>query len=187
MDSVTAGRLAAMALQSWQRDLVPVGPSEGFGGLTQLPVLIAIAGLVWYLSQRVLAGVLIRKATAYCPQCFGGNIRQVPRRALNLLLPFVPPYVCNGCGRRFLRGRKPPFARCPKCRSAELQPARVASRWRTPFVAALRAHEYRCVPCEQVFLDFRPVRANASPAKELFDTGPQAQPSLESPVGHENP
>ena len=176
---MVAPPLPLMMLQSWQRNLLPIGRSGGFDALTQLPVMIGAALILWYLAQRILAGLLIRKATAFCPECFGGNIRRVPRRSLNLLLPFVPPYACVGCGNRFLRGRKPPFARCPKCRSAELQPSEPVNKVEAA-LAALGGQEYLCRRCGLAFRDSRPLRASVeTPVAAIQEPGgdPQRSPA----------
>src|SRR5258705_240119 len=88
--------------------------------LSEILELLVLTVLVWYLGQRIVAVVLTRRATAFCPNCLSGYLETRRHAGWKSLVPFVPFYSCHDCGVPFLRGRKPPFAACPGCRRASL-------------------------------------------------------------------
>jgi len=125
---------------------------------------------VWYASQRILAALMIRKATSSCPKCFSGQLGRIPNSAWREMFPFVHRRFCHECGERFFRGRKPPFARCPVCNSARLRPTmRVTASWHNAVFAFLGARGYECVRCKVSFADLRPIRSSV---QALNDTSP---------------
>jgi len=85
----------------------PVLPWVGRVDLVWLMLLIAAVLMLWYLGQVVLALLLIREKTAFCPRCVTRCIRPAPPRGWELSIPFLPAYDCENCGKHFFRGRKP--------------------------------------------------------------------------------
>jgi len=154
----------------------PVLPWEEQLDLVWLIGLIAAALMVWYFGQRILAVLLVRKATAFCTRCFSPRIRQALPRGSELLAPYLPSYDCENCGKHFFRGRKPPFARCPQCRSAELETI-TCNQVHKSLLNAIRSffgcYGYSCPFCEFRFVDFRPLRFS-------WDSGKPRQARLDS-------
>jgi DNA-directed RNA polymerase subunit RPC12/RpoP len=78
------------------------------------------------------------------------------------MLPFIPLYACRDCRKRFFRGRKPPFATCPTCRSRWLEAipsASSAGLFRKFARSVSGAHDYACLCCGLEFLDSRPLHS----------------------------
>ena len=144
----------------------------------QVLFLIGTAIAVWYFSQRLLAALLIRKSNSFCPQCYTPRIWPVRHRGVEALLPFVPRYNCGECGKRFYKGGRTPFGRCPHCRSAELQStARRSVNWNLPNLLRMfcGARGYECTECGLRFFDFRPLRQLSYPElthPELISNSP---------------
>jgi hypothetical protein len=137
---------------------------SGVGDVLQLAMAILAGFAAWYLGQRLLEAWFIRKATSFCPTCFSPRMQPQPRRPLEMVVPFLTPLGCSDCGKRFFRGRKPPFARCPECRSSKLETAaRVRGGWGDVIRAYFGAKGYRCLRCEVNFVDFRPLRPTGEP------------------------
>ena len=141
----------------------PSMPQGIFTDLQQYMVVIVTGLIVWFLGQRVLAALLIRRSTAFCPQCFTPSIRPFPPYGWRMLAPFLPEFECRECGKRFFRGRKSPFARCPTCRSSKLQaipPSQKSKGLSSTIRSLFGAHDYHCLQCERRFFDSRPLRAS---------------------------
>ncbi len=177
--SIISNYAVAMMLQRRGRteDSRSVGPDLPWGDLSQIAFVLVLGLVLWYIGQRLLAWLLIRKTTSFCPRCFGARIRPAVRRPWELLFPFLPVFRCGTCGERFFRGRKPPFARCPKCRSSSLETApRVGGTLRNLASAVVGGHGYRCFSCGTRFADSRPLRTSVQPqAGSLQNSSPTGQ------------
>jgi len=130
-------------------------------GLSALVIALTIA--VWYLSQRLLGMLLTWNGRASCPACYSSGWLVKPVQGWNYLVPFLSVYVCRNCGKQFLRGRKPPFATCPDCRSRLLEAIPPVSL--APFLdefahSVTRTHDYLCLWCGLKFRDSRPLHAD---------------------------
>lgn len=176
----------AMVLQRFSKPATPLSPGETMDTVELILITVAVLA-AWFFVQWILSALLIRKATAFCPQCFGDRIRQSSQKKWELLTPFVRAYYCLDCGQRFFRGRKSPFARCPGCRSAKLQtllspqaPKGLGNVLRRVF----GGHSYRCNRCQFDFVDFRPLHAATQTRDEKSGTavGEPAK-TLKTPAG----
>lgn len=115
----------------------------------------------WYIFQKIVQVFLLRKATAFCPQCFSAYLQPASRPVWAGLFPYIPISQCHDCGLRFLRGRKPPFAICPNCRGAALESLPADSNpgiWRGTIRRIVAPRNYGCRKCEIRFFDRRPTR-----------------------------
>jgi len=122
-------------------------------------IALVIALLGRYILRRGLRKLLVRKANAFCPKCFSARIRRVIGETGNPLNFFLPVFACSVCGKRFRRGRKPPFARCPECRSSDLESVAPLTGTLPNLVRSVSgAHAYRCRKCAARFADRRPHR-----------------------------
>ena len=140
-----------------------LGLGEAFSQIFQFIAIFVSFVLLWYLLQRILAFLLMRKSTSFCPKCFGAHIRRTATKYPIRLLPFLPQYSCSECSATFFRGRRPPFARCPVCRTSRLKTAsRVHGSLRNVGAALTGANGYQCLRCNAEFADSRPIRSKKS-------------------------
>lgn len=58
-----------------------------------------------------------------CPKCHSENVFRSRRRSIEYLLPFIRPYRCYSCERRFLM-----FAHLTKAQRVRLEHSRVSEK-----------------------------------------------------------
>src|SRR5690242_17338674 len=68
---------------------------NGFFDLLQFAGLVPATLIAWYVAQRILGLLLVRKSNAFCPSCGSAQIKEVPRSSRYRVAPFLRRFSCK--------------------------------------------------------------------------------------------